>query len=120
MGGGVEVLYSVSYDDTVKVWAVECGDWYCAARLGMCDDRNGAPRGAASADGGGGAVGDEGGGAAGESHTSTVWSLAPSRVRLFSGSDGRYLGVWKMHTAAERNQCFIHLKTLKVDTFTTL
>ncbi|KAL7523623.1 hypothetical protein ACHAWF_000601, partial [Thalassiosira exigua] len=63
---GEEVPYSVSYDDTVKVWAEECGDWYCAATLGTCDDRTGgAQRGAASkgGGGGGGAEGDEGGGA---------------------------------------------------------
>ena len=33
-GEGEEVLISASYDDTIKVWAEEGGDWYCAATLG--------------------------------------------------------------------------------------
>ncbi|KAL7550974.1 hypothetical protein ACHAWF_014182 [Thalassiosira exigua] len=109
-GEGEEVLYSASYDDTLKVWAEECGDWYCAATLGTCDDGSGAPKGGAgSADeDGGGADGGGGGSATGASHASTVWSLAlaPSGVRLFSGSDDGSLGIWKMHTAAERRRRF--------------
>ena len=29
-GDGDEILLSASYDDTVKVWAEDAGDWYCA------------------------------------------------------------------------------------------
>jgi len=29
-GDGDEILLSVSYDDTIKIWAEDAGDWYCA------------------------------------------------------------------------------------------
>ena len=77
-GEGDEVLYSASYDNTIKVWAEESGDWYCAMTLKE------------------------------DVHMSTVWSLGltPGGVRLFSGSDDGSLGVWKMYTALERKKLF--------------
>ena len=30
-GDGDEVLYGASYDDIIKVWAEEDGEWYCAS-----------------------------------------------------------------------------------------
>jgi WD40 repeat protein len=30
-GDGDEILLSASYDDTIKCWAEDAGDWYCAA-----------------------------------------------------------------------------------------
>lgn len=32
-GDGDEILLSASYDDTIKCWAEDAGDWYCAASL---------------------------------------------------------------------------------------
>jgi len=32
-GEGEEILLSASYDDTIKIWAEEYGDWYCAASI---------------------------------------------------------------------------------------
>lgn len=97
-GEGEEVLFSASYDDTIKVWAEEGGDWYCAATLG--GSISGVPQSMPStgeAEGSGGAV-----------HASTVWSLGltPGGVRLFSGSDDGSMAIWKMYTAAERKRLF--------------
>jgi len=88
------VLYSASYDDTVKVWAEEGGDWYCAATL---VSNTSLPLSIPSAVPTIGPV-----------HTSTVWSLglAPSGVRLFSGSEDGSVAVWRMYTAAERKTLF--------------
>ena len=32
-GDGDEILISAGYDDTIKVWAEDAGDWYCAASI---------------------------------------------------------------------------------------
>lgn len=32
-GDGDEIILSASYDDTIKCWAEDAGDWYCAASL---------------------------------------------------------------------------------------
>ncbi|KAL3803627.1 hypothetical protein ACHAW5_006389 [Stephanodiscus triporus] len=72
-GDGDEVLYSASYDNTVKVWAEEDGEWYCASTL---DDTV---------------------------HSSTVWcvALSPGGVRMYTGSQDGSIGIWKMRTSAE-------------------
>jgi WD40 repeat protein len=77
-GEGEEILLSASYDNSIKVWAEESGDWYCAATLGSTV------------------------------HTSTIWSLgiAPSGVRFLSGSDDGVIAIWKMYTSSERKQQF--------------
>ena len=73
-GDGTEVLYSSSYDDTIKIWAEECDEWYCV----MTFDTS--------------------------VHSSTIWciTLSPGGVRLFSGSEDGSMAIWKMYTANER------------------
>ena len=92
-GEGEEVLVSASYDNTIKVWAEEAGDWYCAMTLG--EDSNDVPPSMPPS--GGGIV-----------HTSTVWCLgfAPGGVRFFSGSDDGSMAIWKLYTATERKNSF--------------
>jgi len=98
-GEGEEVLYSASYDDTIKIWAEESGDWYCAATLGSTTFVPQSMPGAEEA------LPTIGGGPV---HTSTVWSLGltPGGVRLFSGSEDGSMAIWKMYTASERKRLF--------------
>lgn len=32
-GDGDEILISAGYDDTIRIWAEDAGDWYCAMNL---------------------------------------------------------------------------------------
>ena len=83
---------SASYDKTIKVWAEEAGDWYCAMTLG----EDTIPQSIPSSSGGG------------IVHTSTVWCVgfAPGGVRFFSGSDDGAMAIWKLYTATERKKLF--------------
>lgn len=74
-GDGDEILLSASYDDTIKVWAEDAGDWYCAASI----------KGV---------------------HTSTIWSIAiaPSGIRMISGSADCSLAIYKCYTVTERKE----------------
>uniref|UniRef100_A0A7S2P244 Probable cytosolic iron-sulfur protein assembly protein CIAO1 homolog n=1 Tax=Leptocylindrus danicus TaxID=163516 RepID=A0A7S2P244_9STRA len=71
-GDGEDVLFSASYDDTIKCWAEDAGDWYCAETL------------------------------KGHASTVWTIAAAPGGARLVSGSDDCSLGIWKCYTAAER------------------
>jgi len=71
-----EILFSGSYDDTVKVWAEDAGDWYCAATLKA------------------------------HSSTVWSVAAAPGGVRVVTGSGDCSLAIWKFYTAAEKKQLF--------------
>ncbi|KAL7520293.1 hypothetical protein ACHAWX_005027 [Stephanocyclus meneghinianus] len=64
-GEGEEILLSASYDNSIKVWAEESGDWYCAATLGL---NSSIPRSVSPQE-------DSNNTQQGTVHTSTIWCL---------------------------------------------
>lgn len=66
-----EVLVSCSYDDSIKVWVEDDGEWECAQTLA----------------------------GPGLGHSSTVWGVAfdPSGQRMVSCSDDLTLKIWNCH-----------------------
>lgn len=74
-GDGAEILLSASYDDTIKCWAEEAGDWYCAATI-----------------------------AGVHSNTIWSVTLAPSAGRLVSASADGSLAIFKCYTAKEKKE----------------
>jgi len=86
-GEGEDILISCSYDDTIKLWAEDDGDWYCAATLPSI-----------------------------HTSTIWSISLTSSSLRLVSASDDGSLAFWKFYTAQENKQqngswkCVNHLK----------
>lgn len=76
-GDGAEILLSSSYDDTVRVWAEDAGDWYCAACLSSV-----------------------------HSSTIWTLAVAPSGQRLVSGSDDGSLAIYKCYTVDEKREQF--------------
>ena len=76
-GDGEEIILSSSYDETIKCWAEDGGDWYCAASI----------KGV-------------------HSSTIWSLTLSPSGGRLVSaGSDGS-LAIYKCYTASEKKTMF--------------
>lgn len=76
-GDGEEILLSASYDDTVKCWAEEAGDWYCAATISGV-----------------------------HSGTVWSLTLAPSSGRLVSGSADGSIAIYKCYTSKEKREVF--------------
>lgn len=76
-GDGDEILLSASYDDTIKVWAEDAGDWYCAASIP--DVHN---------------------------STVWSLALSPSGGRMISGSADGSLAIYKCYTNAEKKSLF--------------
>lgn len=76
-GDGEEILLSASYDDTIKVWAEEAGDWYCAATISDV-----------------------------HSSTIWSITVSPSAGRLVSGSADGSLAIYKCYTAKEKKDLF--------------
>lgn len=74
-GDGDDILLSASYDDTIKVWAEEDGEWYCALTLSNV-----------------------------HSSTIWSIALSSSGLRMFSASADCSLGVWKFYTINEKRQ----------------
>lgn len=73
---GDDTLLSVSYDDTIKVWAEDGGDWYCAATLTA------------------------------HASTVWTVAVAPSGARFITGSDDGSLAIFKSYTAKEKKALF--------------
>ena len=76
-GDGDEILLSASYDDTIKCWAEDAGDWYCAATLSGV-----------------------------HSSTIWSLTLAPSDARLLAGSADGSLSIYKCYTRKEKERNF--------------
>ncbi|KAL3796545.1 hypothetical protein HJC23_009676 [Cyclotella cryptica] len=97
-GEGEEILLSASYDGSIKVWAEESGDWYCAATLGL---NSAIPRSVSTLE-------DSSNKQQGTVHPSTIWCLGvtPGGVRFLSGSEDGSIAIWKMYTSSERKQLF--------------
>jgi WD40 repeat protein len=76
-GDGEEILLSASYDDTIKCWAEDAGDWYCAASLSDV-----------------------------HSSTIWSLALSPGGGRMISGSADGSLGIFKCYTNAEKKTRF--------------
>mmetsp|Transcript_14479 Transcript_14479/g.17608 ORF Transcript_14479/g.17608 Transcript_14479/m.17608 type:complete len:475 (+) Transcript_14479:169-1593(+) len=72
-GDGDEILISASYDDTIKVWAEDDGEWYCALTLANV-----------------------------HTSTIWTIALSPSGVRMVSGSADCSLAVWRFYTSNEK------------------
>lgn len=73
---GDEILLSASYDDTIKCWAEDGGDWYCAMTFST------------------------------NSSTVWALATAPGGGRLVSGSDDGSLAIFKNYTASEKAKLF--------------
>jgi cytosolic iron-sulfur protein assembly protein CIAO1 len=71
-GDGNEILLSASYDETIRIWAEEDGDWYCAACLQNV-----------------------------HTGTIWALAVAPSGTRVLSGSADGSLAIYKCFTASE-------------------
>lgn len=76
-GDGDEILLSASYDDTIRVWAEDAGDWYCAASI-----------------------------AGVHTATIWALAVAPSGGRFLSGSTDGSLAIYKCYTAEEKRELF--------------
>jgi WD40 repeat protein len=76
-GDGDEILLSGGYDDTIKVWAEDAGDWYCA--LSIKDVH---------------------------SDTIWSLAVSPGGSRLVSASADGSISILKNYTAAEKRSCF--------------
>lgn len=73
---GDEILLSGSYDDTIKVWAEDAGDWYNAASISA------------------------------HTSTVWSLAAAPGGSRLISGSADESIGIFKCYTNKEKKALF--------------
>ena len=74
-GEGDDILISASYDDTIKVWAEEDGEWYCAMTMNNV-----------------------------HTSTIWSLALSSSGVRMVSASADCSLAIWKFYTINEKRQ----------------
>ena len=71
-GDGPEILLSASYDETIRIWAEEDGDWYCALSIASV-----------------------------HTSTIWTLTVAPSATRFVSGSADQCLAIYKCFTSQE-------------------
>lgn len=76
-GDGDEILLSAGYDDTVRVWAEDAGDWYCAM---VIEDIH--------------------------ADTIWSLAVAPGSGRIISASADGSIAIMKNYTVAERREMF--------------
>ena len=76
-GDGEEIALSSSYDDTVKVWAEDAGDWYCALSIGDV-----------------------------HADTIWSIAVSPSSGRFVSASADGSIGIFKAYSKAEKKERF--------------
>ena len=76
-GDGDEILLSASYDDTIKVWIDDAGDWYCASTIKDI-----------------------------HSDTVWCLTLSPGGGRLVSGSADGSIAICKNYTEQEKKELF--------------
>ena len=73
-GDGDEILISAGYDDAIRIWAEDAGDWYCAMTLDTI-----------------------------HTDTIWSLTVAPGGGRLVSASADGSIAICKGYTVAERN-----------------
>ena len=76
-GDGEEILLSSSYDDTIKIWAEDAGDWFLSGTVENV-----------------------------HTATIWTMTLSPGSIRLVSGSDDGSIAIFKCYTAAEKRERF--------------
>jgi cytosolic iron-sulfur protein assembly protein CIAO1 len=76
-GDGDEILLSASYDETIKVWVEDAGDWYCAVTIKDV-----------------------------HSDTIWCLAVSPGGGRLLSGSTDGSIAIFKSYTENEKKTLF--------------
>ena len=76
-GDGDEIVLSASYDDTIKCWAEDAGDWYCAASISGV-----------------------------HSSTVWSLTMSPSGGRMVSASADGSLAIYKCYSSSEKRILF--------------
>ena len=76
-GDGDDILLSASYDDTIKCWAEDAGEWYCAITLSNVHDS-----------------------------TIWSIALSSNGLRMISASADGTLALWNCFSAAERKRLY--------------
>eukprot|EP00934_Nitzschia_sp_Nitz4_P005890 Nitzschia sp. Nitz4//scaffold45_size130396//2501//3583//NITZ4_003425-RA/size130396-processed-gene-0.91-mRNA-1//-1//CDS//3329552326//5880//frame0 len=74
-GDADDILISAGYDDIIRIWAEDAGDWYCAMTLPTV-----------------------------HTDTIWSLAVAPGGIRVVSASADSSIAIWKHMTAAERQQ----------------
>jgi WD40 repeat protein len=85
-GDGDEIILSSSYDDTIKIWAEDAGDWYCAYSIQDV-----------------------------HKDTICSLALSPGGGRLVSASADGSLAILKSYTPSERKEMFPDLEDGKTN-----